>query len=110
MLMAGFGYDAVKLMIVGALGGIVLVSALVPILVFSMPVFYQIVRPYIYMLLIFIALLMILSESGKKKIAASAFFLAAGFIGIESSRLPIDSTMLLFPILAGFFGVSMLMM
>ena len=41
-------------------------------------------------------------------VGSFASFLLAGVIGILSSRLPIDKTLMLFPILSGFFGISVL--
>jgi putative membrane protein len=53
---------------------------------------------------------MILTEEGKNKLFALVLFLVSGFIGILGLQLPIDNTLLLFPIFCGFFGVSTLLL
>lgn len=109
MLLQGNGYDAVKLAVIGGLGSIILVAAALPAIIFAVPSVYEAARPVTYALLIFIVLLMILSEKElSKKVVASFCFLLAGLIGLFSSQLPIDRTLILFPILSGLFGVSVL--
>lgn len=110
MLLQGNGYDAVKLAVIGGLGSIILVAAALPIIIFAVPGLYEAARPVTYALLIFIALLMVLSEKGLgKRLTAAACFIFAGLIGISSSQLPIDRTLVLFPVLSGLFGVSVLL-
>ena len=109
LLMQGNGYDAVKLAVIGGLGSIIFVMAALPAIIFGIPKIYEISRPFTYALLIFIVFVMISRENGVwKKFVALSCFLLAGIIGILSSSLTVDRTLILFPILSGFFGVSTL--
>ncbi len=108
LLMEGNGYDAVKLAVIGGLGSIILVTILLPLILFTIPSVYETSRPFTYALLIFIVLVMVSREKGLKKATALLCFLLAGLIGIFSSSLPVDNGVLLFPIFSGFFGVSIL--
>ncbi|MBI4154037.1 tripartite tricarboxylate transporter permease [Candidatus Woesearchaeota archaeon] len=110
MLLEGHGYDAVKLTVIGGVGAVIFTSLLLPVLIFMLPPVYGSISPYIHLLLIGIAALMILTEPGFRKIAAAVIFLAAGFIGLSMASLPIDPVMVLFPIFSGFFGVSILIL
>lgn len=108
LLMDGRGYEAIKLTAMGGLGAAVVVVILFPFLAMIIPVLYGNIRPIIHLLLLSIVLLMILTENGNKKIVAAFVFLLAGSVGLMVDKLPLDSTMVLFPIFSGFFGVSML--
>jgi len=111
MLMQGFGYHAVKLTVIGGVGSVILCIILLPVLIFFLSPFYSMIRGYIYLLLIFIVLVMVLTEKGiKKKSLAIVCFFLAGFIGLLSNELPINNTLILFPILSGLFGMSLLIL
>jgi len=110
LLMQGLGYQAVKLTVIGGIGSVILCSLLLPFLILSIPPVYSFIRPYIYLILIFIVLTMILTEKGNKKLFAVVCFFLAGFIGLLSNRLPISNTLTLFPILSGLFGMSLLVL
>ena len=111
MLMKGMGYEAIKLTVIGGVGSIIFCVLLFSLIVFIIPALYATAQPYIYLLLIFIVLIMVMTEKGKgKKLLALFCFLLAGFIGMLSSELPIDNTLILFPILSGLFGISFLLL
>ncbi len=111
MLMEGHGYDAVKLAVIGGLGSVVFVTAAMPLIFFSVPLIYEIVKPYTYIALMFIIAVIILSEeSNRKMLAAAGCFFLSGMVGLFSASLDIDRTLVLFPILSGMFGVSMLLL
>ena len=111
MLLLGQGYQAIKLSVIGSIGAIIFVTALMPIIFFGLPNLYAIIKPYIFLLLIFISAFLIYTEKGaNKKAVALLCFLLAGIIGLFSQRLPIDNNLVLFPILSGFFGISMLLL
>ena len=111
MLMQGHGYHAVKLTVIGGVGSVILCVILLPALILFLPSFYSLIRPCIYIILIFIVLTMVLTEKGikQKSLAMMCFFLA-GFIGLLSNELPINNTLMLFPILSGLFGMSLLVL
>ena len=111
MLLLGQGYQAIKLSVIGSIGAIIFVTALMPIIFFGLPNLYAIIKPYIFLLLILISAFLIYTEKGaNKKAVALLCFLLAGIIGLFSQRLPIDNNLVLFPILSGFFGISMLLL
>lgn len=110
LLIRGFGYEAIKLTVVGCVGSVIIVMALLPAMVLAVPALFSVVRPFIYLLLLFIVLLMVLTEGGIRRVYAALFFLASGAIGLSMDKLPIDSTLLLFPVFSGFFGLSTLML
>ncbi len=108
MLLKGHGYQAVKLAVVGSIGAIIFCIIFFPALSILVPLLFGAISDFVYILLVAIAALMILSES--RKFAALALFSASGLVGLMSARLPIDGTLVLFPIFSGFFGVSMLLL
>ncbi len=110
MLLQGSGYDAIKLAVIGGLGSITIITALLPVIIFAAPPVYNFIRPVTYAILIFIAGFMILSERGTKlRIISFSCFALSGIIGLTSQQLPIERTFILFPILSGLFGVSLLL-
>jgi len=109
MLLAGHGYEAVKLAVTGALGSVIFVALALPVLFLVVPAAFSFFSPVITLLLGLIVTVMILTEKGRKKSYAAAAFLAAGYIGVSMNRLSIENTLLLFPIFSGFFGVSVLL-
>jgi len=110
MLLSGYGYQAIKLTIVGGIGAVLFCAISFPLIVFAIPFLFDALSGYIYLLLIGIASVMVLTEEDNKKLTALALFLAAGSIGIMSSRLPLDGALVLFPIFSGFFGVSLMLL
>ncbi len=107
MLMKGLGYDAIKLTVIGSLIAGIISVLLLPGLIFVINNLYTQIHSHIYLILIFIMLFIILSE--KKKIHAVGVFILSGLIGIISSGLPLNNNLILFPILSGMFGASMLL-
>lgn len=110
LLLGGFGYDAVKLTVIGSIGSLLVVLLLLPVMALAIPMLFDFARPVIYLFLLFIVLLMILTEGGEGKIYAALLFLASGTIGLQLDRFPVDSTLALFPVFSGFFGISMLVL
>lgn len=110
MLLSGHGYEAVKLAVVGSVGALILCTVLTPLLIVGVPVLYDFIKPYTWLLLIVIVGVLILSEKKWNKIIALACFLMSGAIGLLSSGLPLDDSLLLFPVLSGLFGVSTLVL
>jgi putative membrane protein len=108
MLMKGYGYSAIKLTVIGGIGSVVLCVMVLPILIYVIPSLYEATRSVMFFVLLIISLVMIIS-SRNKNIAAFCFVFA-GLIGLLSQDLPLDSTLVLFPIFTGLFGLSMLIM
>ena len=110
LLLRGCGYDAIKLTVVGSFYSILFVFALLPAFVVLFPPLFVVAKPYIYLLLIGIVGIMILTESGKKKIVALVLFILSASVGMLADKIPINGVLLLFPIFAGFFGLSQLLL
>jgi len=108
MLMQGYGYSAIKLTSIGSIGAIITITLTLPLIIILLPPLYSIINPIIPFLLILVVVLMILLE--KKKVIALLCFVLSGAIGTLSSKLPINNTLILFPLLAGLFGMSVLVL
>ena len=108
MLLNGFGYEAVKLTIIGSFASILIIFVLTPALIFIIPLIFSSIVQYIYVLLISVLLYMILNE--KRKLVAAYIMITSGTLGILLNQLPVNETKILFPIFSGMFGISMLFM
>lgn len=108
LMMEGRGLVAVKLMVIGFVSSFLVFIALSPVLFFVVPAAFEISRQYIFAVLIFISCVMVLSE--KRLLAGAVVFLLAGIMGVASLNLPMNSALILFPMLAGFFGIPSLVM
>ncbi len=110
MLLEGNGYEAVKLSAIGAFICMVITLALIPIAIIFLPAIYESIEPYMAYILIFIALWLILAETGlKKKFQAFFIFGISGIFGLIVFYLPNQQDPL-FPMLSGLFGISSLML
>jgi putative membrane protein len=111
MLMKGKGHHAVRLAVTGGLLSILLCTALLPAIALALPPLYSAARPHTHFILGAIAALLVVSEKSPKKIFwSAACFLLAGSIGLISSSLPVDRSLVLFPVLSGLFGVPGLLL
>ncbi|MBI5060826.1 MAG: tripartite tricarboxylate transporter permease [Candidatus Aenigmarchaeota archaeon] len=108
MLMAGEGYLAIKLAVLGSLAAIMVCMALLPLIIILVPMAYTAAQPGIPIILIGFVLIMVWSS--KKKILSLLCFLLAGIIGLLSSGLPISNILILFPIFTGFFAFPCLLL
>ena len=110
MLLRGNGYDAIKLTVVGSFYSIAIVFLLFPLFVIFLPPLFSVSKPFIYLLLIGIVAIMILTEKGNKRMIAALLFLMSAAIGMIADKIPTNGVLLLFPIFAGFFGLSQLLL
>lgn len=108
LLMEGRGYEAIKLCVVGSLGGVIFSVLTLPLFVFIIPSLYEVIRPHVHWLLVAVIGYMILSEKGKNKFLGLFVFLLSGFLGLIVLNNFADSA--LFPLLTGLFGLPMLLM
>lgn len=104
LMSQGHGYSAIRFMLIGFVGSFLLFISVAPLIGLLVPAAFSVSRHLIFAVLIFISCAMVLSE---KRIASAVLvFSAAGAIGLASGGLPVNPAFILFPILAGFFGVS----
>ncbi len=105
LLIEGKGYEAVKLTIIGSLGGLLVAIILLPVFLLTFPKLQMILNPWIGYLLIAIMLFMIFKD--KQWFENGFVFLITGTLGILVFTLP-NLKNPLFPMLSGLFGVSTL--
>lgn len=110
MLLARDGYSAVKISVAGALGASIILSFLLPAVIFAVPFVYAAAESYIHFLLLFFSLVIIASDSVKKTAVSAAVFAGAGFLGTMLSTVPVSEVFVLFPVFSGFFGASVLIL
>lgn len=106
MLLKGMGYQAVRHAVSGGLLSVVFCLASLPFLALAVPALYSSARPYTHYLLAVVVAILIATERSKKRMFWSAVcFALSGLIGLILPSLPIDRNLILFPVLAGFFGI-----
>lgn len=107
LLLEGRGFEAIKLTVIGSLGGMIFGLATLPVLFFIMPLLYGYVKPFTPWLLIAVVSYMIISENGwKEKAFALIVVLLSGFLGM----VVLDySDIMIFPLLSGLFGLPLLL-
>lgn len=109
MLLDGRGYEALVLTVIGGIYGMILLVICFPLVLKVVPYLYEVVQPYIHVILIACILYMCV-RSGK--IVPSLFiFLLSGVYGLVALGSGIiNQNYLLFPVLGGLFGVSTLIL
>lgn len=106
-LLAGKGYEALFLTVIGGLGVTVITLITLPILLYLIPAIYTTIHPYIHFILLAIVLWMIFTERGISKLYSLFIFLLVGLFGfISLNSLP--SVIVLFPAFTGLFAFSTL--
>ncbi len=111
MLLKGKGYQAVKLCVLGALLTMVIVLSILPFFSLLFTSLYPVLRDNMHYLLLFVVAFMILTEKNAKAMVLSILvFLLSGTLGFITLNSPAFSKrFILFPMLAGFFGISTLL-
>lgn len=109
LLLGGQGYKALKLTVVGGIGAFLIGLLTLPIFFAFVKYGYNYLTKIIAPLLLFFSALFILSEkSSRKKVWALIIFLLSGVLGLLAlNNLSIRES--LFPLLAGLFGISTLL-
>jgi putative membrane protein len=110
LLLEGRGREAIKLTIIGSIGGLISSLVLVAFLMNYFKFFYVITRPYIHYAILLVMIFMVFSERKLKSVlSATLILLMSGFLGIVvlNSSL-VDQQNALFPTLTGLFGLSTL--
>ena len=105
MLNKGKAYEAVILTLYGSIFGIILILALAPIFIYTLPYIYPRIQNIIPFILILSSCFLFYFEK-QKKLWAILIFLLAGFLGISAFNLNIKEPLL--PLLTGLFGSSSL--
>jgi len=108
MLLEGKGFDAIKLTLLGGLFSLFVSLGFILLLSTFFPTLYNLSRPYIHYVLIFVIFGMIISERNLKAVIFSFVIVCiSGLFGtIVLNSTIISSKIVLFPMLAGLFGLS----
>jgi putative membrane protein len=102
LLMKGEGHYAFKLGATGALVGVFLFVPFTIIFFVFLKNFYEKIELMIPFFLFWISVILVIEN--KQKILAFIFFVLSGFLGIASSNLSLNQSLL--PLLTGLFGTS----
>ncbi|MBC8495554.1 tripartite tricarboxylate transporter permease [archaeon] len=105
-LLAGHGYTALKLTVIGSFGALILSIVLFPIFIPIVKYGYDYISAYIGYILLAVVSFMILRDN--KKIWALFIFLLSGVLGFIVLNIPGFGNPL-FPLLSGLFGISTLL-
>ena len=107
LLLRGMGYEAVRLSTIGSLLCLIFVVAGSFLAWKFIPAVFEIIKPYIGIILLAVVAYMILKSRDKNKIFWSSFvFLLSGIFGVVVFSLHIKDPLM--PMFSGMFGVSML--
>ena len=109
LLLEGRGHEAVKLLVIGALGATVLAVLLLPIFSAVVPALYAATRPHLWWILSAVLSYMIISE---RKILPIFFALLTVVLSGALGVIVLNdfSEAMLFPMLSGLFGIPMLLL
>jgi len=108
LLLQGRGFEAIKLCVIGCFGGVLFSILTLPLFVFFITSLYNLIRPNVQWILIFVVSYMVLSEKGKNKFYSLLIFITSGVLGLLVLNNLSDS--MLFPLLTGLFGFPMLLL
>ena len=104
MLMAGRGYEALFLTVIGGVGAVFLTILTLPLLLYIFPMIYIAIKSYIHYLLLAVLVWMVFSEK-KKEFYAILVLVISGLFGVMTlNTLPPNLS--LFPVLTGMFGLA----
>jgi putative membrane protein len=102
MLLAGRGYEALLLTVIGSFLALVVGIVIAPLIIKILPVIYETIQEYIGYILIVIVVFLILRE--KQKYLAFFVFILAGVFGLTVLNLNLKNPM--FPLLSSLFGIA----
>ncbi|MDD1763336.1 MAG: tripartite tricarboxylate transporter permease [Methanobacteriaceae archaeon] len=108
MLLQGRGKEAIRLVALGGFGSVMVVIALLPIFMMVLPLLYGLLKPYIWIMLIMVVLIMIIRLSRNKMAMAwsSLIFILSGLMGWSILNSPLPTSVSFLCIFTGLFGVS----
>lgn len=105
MLLKGYGHHAVLLTIIGSFISLIICLSLAPVFLQLVKIIYPIIKTYIGYILIVIMAYLILKDK-KRKFNFIAFMIS-GILGLIVLNIP-NTENVLFPLLSGLFGFSIL--
>lgn len=109
LLLEGRGYEAIKLVVIGGIGALIFTLIIASIFAKFFVQLYPIVRSYLHYLLVLVIAFMVLTEKNlKTMLSALLIIILSGFLGLVALNSTISNQNILFPVLAGLFGISTL--
>ncbi|MEM5801900.1 MAG: tripartite tricarboxylate transporter permease [Candidatus Aenigmatarchaeota archaeon] len=111
LLLAGKGFEAIKLTVISGIFALFFSISTIFILTNYFSYLYELSRPYVHYILIFLISIMLIYEKNfKMSILSLAIILLSGIFGILVLNSTIITTkFVLFPVLSGLFGISTLL-
>ncbi len=107
LMLQGRAYEAIKLTVIGGLGAMLLSIFLLILIEPYIKIVYTSIRPHLGYILSIVAAYMVFSEKSKeRKFYGAVVLLLSGLLGIIS--LNGLGNLMLFPMLTGLFGISLL--
>lgn len=103
----GRAYEAIYLTVYGGLFASFLILASSPLFIILIPKFYFYLKPFISILLI-LTIFHLFYIQKENKFSAFLVFIFSSLLGLIVFKLPLATTSVLFPTLAGLFGLSSL--
>ncbi|HIE41111.1 MAG TPA: hypothetical protein EYP80_00440 [Candidatus Aenigmarchaeota archaeon] len=103
----GKAYEAIYLTVYGGLFASFLILASSPLFIILIPKFYFYLKPFISILLI-LTIFHLFYIQKENKFSAFLVFIFSSLLGLIVFKLPLATTSILFPTLAGLFGLSSL--
>jgi putative membrane protein len=111
LLAQGKGLVAIRLAVTGGLVAIAICALLIPVLMLAIAPIYIASRGFIWVVLAAFAAFMVVTERPKHKIFwAAVCFALSGLVGLLAFRLPLDRSLILFPIFTGVFALPHLLL
>lgn len=111
LLLQGRGREAIRLVAIGGYGGIIVLIITLPVFMIVLPLLYNLVKPYLWILLILIVAYMLyrLNKDYISVILSLLLFLSSGVMGWITLNSPLSSGVSLLCLFSGLFGVSSLL-
>jgi putative membrane protein len=111
LLLQGRGKEAIRLVSLGGFGAMIVTILLLPVFMIVLPPLYDILKPYIWIILSVTVVYMLyrLSRDLKSLIWSLILFIFSGIMGWTALNSPLSSSVSLLCIFSGLFGVSTLL-
>ncbi|MEN6330347.1 MAG: tripartite tricarboxylate transporter permease, partial [Methanobacteriaceae archaeon] len=108
MLLQGRGKEAIRLVALGGFGSVMVIIALLPIFMMVLPPLYGLLKPYIWIMLIIVVLVMIFRFSRDRMAVlwSALLFILSGVMGWILLNSPLPTSVSFLCMFTGLFGVS----
>jgi len=102
LTLEGRGYEAIRMATIGSLLSLIVALCLFPLLVFLVPLLYDIIKPWIGWIIVLVVVFLIYREGNS--LLALGLFSVSGILGLIVLNMNMEQPLL--PMLSGLFGVS----